>query len=212
MKLTSAEHDSDHNDKLFNNIRKYQRMVGKLLYLTNTRPDIVFVVQTISQYMQKPKQSHWNATLRVIRYIKGNPELGLLMTSHKDFTLTRYCNAGWVACLDTRRSFTEYMLKFGGFQISWKSKKQNRVLRSFAEAEYRSLATLTTEMVWVTNLFKESKVALQTPSIVHCDSKAAIQIATNLEFNERTKHIEINYYFIREKVQQGLIKNKLHKY
>lgn len=106
MKLTSAEHDSDHNDKLFNNIRKYQRMVGKLLYLTHTRPDIVFVVQTISQYMQKPKESHWNATLRVIRYIKGNPELGLLMTSHKDLTLTRYCNAGWVACLDTRRSFT----------------------------------------------------------------------------------------------------------
>lgn len=104
------------------------------------------------------------------------------------------------------------MLKFGGFQISWKSKKQNRVSRSFAEAEYRSLATLTTEMVWVTNLFKELKVALQTPSIVHCNSKAAIQIAANLEFHERTKHIEINYYFIREKVQQGLIKNKLHKY
>uniref|UniRef100_A0A3Q7HQ83 Reverse transcriptase Ty1/copia-type domain-containing protein n=1 Tax=Solanum lycopersicum TaxID=4081 RepID=A0A3Q7HQ83_SOLLC len=123
----------------------YQRLVGKLLYLTNTRPDIAFTVQTLSQYMQQPKISHWNAAMRVIRYIKGNPGLGLFMSSHREFKLTGFCDADWAACLSTRKSVSGYLLKFGDSLISWKSKKQNTVSRSSAEAEYRSLATLKAE-------------------------------------------------------------------
>uniref|UniRef100_A0A3Q7J8J8 Reverse transcriptase Ty1/copia-type domain-containing protein n=1 Tax=Solanum lycopersicum TaxID=4081 RepID=A0A3Q7J8J8_SOLLC len=120
MKLTSVEFDEGNvtTDDLFPDINKYQRLVGKLLYLTNTRPDIAFAVQSLSQFMQKPKRSHWEAT------------------------------EDWAACPDTRRSVTGFILKFGDSLISWKSKKQNIVSRSSAEAEYRSLATLTAEIVW----------------------------------------------------------------
>ncbi|KAL3352758.1 hypothetical protein AABB24_020645 [Solanum stoloniferum] len=182
VRLTSAAYDNSSNDALFHDVHRYQRMVGKLLYLTNTRPDIAFVVQNLSQYMQQPKLSHWNAALRVIKYLKGNPGLGLLMSSHNSPTLTGYCDADWATCLSTRRFVTGYLLKFEGSLISWKSKKQHTVSRSSAEAEYRSLATLTTEVVWVTSLFKELNVELHTPTIIHCDSKAAIQTAATQFF------------------------------
>ena len=101
---------------------------------------------------------------------------------------------------------TGYLLKFGDSLISWKSKKQNTVSQSSAEAEYRSLATLTAKVVWVTSLFKELCVKLESSAIIHCDSKAALQIAANPVFHERTKHIEIDCHFIREKILQGLIR------
>ena len=128
------------------------------------------------------------------------------MSSRKDTKLTGFCDADWAACLSTRRSVTGYLLKFGDSLISWKSKKQNTVSRSSAEAEYRSLATLTAEVVWVTSLFKELCVKLESSTIIHCDSKAALQIAANPVFHERTKHIEIDCHFIHEKILQGLIR------
>ena len=189
LKLTPADYGGSSDDQLLHDVSSYQRLVGKLLYLTNTRPDIAFTVQTLSQYMQQPKISHWNAAMRVIRYIKGNPGLGLFMSSHREFKLTGFCDADWAACLSTRKSVSGYLLKFGDSLISWKSKKQNIVSRSSPEAEYRSLDTLTAEVVWVANLFKELQVPLHTPSSIYCDSKAVIQIAANPVFHERTKHI-----------------------
>ncbi|XP_015089726.1 uncharacterized protein LOC107032655 [Solanum pennellii] len=160
MKLTCVEFDegSAINDDLFPDINKYQRLVGKLLYLTNTRSDISFAVQCLSQFMQKPKRSHWEAALRVIRYIKVEPGKGLLMSANTKPQLTGFCDADWVVCPNTRRSVAGFILKFGDSLISWKSKKQNTVSRSSAEAEYRSLATLTAEIVWVNNLFHELEV------------------------------------------------------
>uniref|UniRef100_A0A3Q7FNF9 GAG-pre-integrase domain-containing protein n=1 Tax=Solanum lycopersicum TaxID=4081 RepID=A0A3Q7FNF9_SOLLC len=155
MKLTSADYMQDVHDELFTDINKYQRLIGKLLYLTNIRPDIAFSVQCLSQFMQKPTLSHWNATLKVVKYVKTAPGLGILMSSDKQAQLTNFCDADWAACPNTRRSVTGYLLKYGKSLIAWKSKKQNTVSRSSAEAEYRSLATLTAEVVWVNNLFKE---------------------------------------------------------
>jgi len=142
----------------------------------------------------------------VIRYIKTEPGKGLLMSADTRHQLTGFCDTDWAAFPNTRRSVTGFILKFGNSLISWKSKKQNTVSRSSAEAEYRSLATLTAEIVWVNNLFHELGVKLTGPASIHCDSKAAIQIAANPVFHERTKHIEIDCHFIREKVQQGLIR------
>nr|AAU93584.2 Polyprotein, putative [Solanum demissum] len=185
MKLTSVEFDQSTTiiDELFMDVNKYQRLVGKLLYLTNTRPYITFTEQSLSQFMQKPKMSHWEATLRVVRYIKSDPR--------KD----------WAACPNSRKSVTDFLLKFGDSLISWKSKKQNTITRSSAEAEYKSLATLTAKIVWIANLFQELGVKLHGPTTVYCDSKAAIQIVANPVFHERTKHIEIDCHFIREKIQ-----------
>lgn len=203
QKLTSVEVDPG---AIYEDISRYQRLVGKLLYLTITRPDISFAVQLLSQFMQKPKVSHWNAALRVIKYIKMEPGKGILMSANQKPQLNGYCDADWAACPTTRRSITGFILKFGDSPISWKSKKQHTISRSSTEAEYRSLAALTAEIVWVTNLYKELGVKLTEPALIHCDNKSALQIAANPVFHERTKHIEIDCHFIREKIQKGLIK------
>ncbi|XP_055801819.1 uncharacterized mitochondrial protein AtMg00240-like [Solanum dulcamara] len=128
-KLTSVKYDehispeSSADDQILQQPKRYQRLMGRLLYLTMTRPDIAFPVQVLSQYMHNPKESHMESALRVIRYLKKAPGLGLLMPSENTNALTSYCDSDWGSCLETRRSVTGYLVKFGGALISWKSKK-----------------------------------------------------------------------------------------
>ncbi|XP_070029752.1 secreted RxLR effector protein 161-like [Nicotiana sylvestris] len=127
----------------------YQRLVGRLLYLTMTRPDIAYVVHVLSLFMHKPKISHMDAALRVIKYVKNAPELGLLMSSQQSDNLIAFCDLDWASCLQSRKSITGYLAKFGNSLISWKSKKQNTVSRSSAEVEFRSMASIVAEVLWL---------------------------------------------------------------
>ncbi|XP_015060287.1 uncharacterized protein LOC107006178 [Solanum pennellii] len=110
-----------------------------------TRIDIAYVVQVLSQFMHSPKQSHMNAALRVVKYIKNAPGLRLLMPSDSSEKFVAYCDSDWGGCLQTRRSVTGYLVKFGNAIVSWKSKKQETVARSSAEAEFRSMSSVVAE-------------------------------------------------------------------
>ncbi|XP_019241201.1 PREDICTED: uncharacterized protein LOC109221191 [Nicotiana attenuata] len=125
-RLTTVEYDEhchlDHDPTLAD-VRGYQRLIGKLLYLTMTRPDIVYSVQTPSQFMQAPKQSHLEAAYRVVRYVKNEHGLGILMSAIGDMTLSAYRDADWASCPNSRKSVIGYLVKFDGSLISWKSKK-----------------------------------------------------------------------------------------
>lgn len=160
-KLTSTVFDectwknTNDEDKLLDDHGGYQRLIGRLQYLTMTRPDIAFVVQVLSQYMHSPKQSHLEAALRVVRYIKGTTGIGLFMPSKKCSELVAYCDSDWGSCVESRRSVTGYIVKLKNVVISWKSKKQSTVSRSSAEAEFRSMTTTVAEIVWLKGLFKE---------------------------------------------------------
>uniref|UniRef100_A0A3Q7JDI9 Reverse transcriptase Ty1/copia-type domain-containing protein n=1 Tax=Solanum lycopersicum TaxID=4081 RepID=A0A3Q7JDI9_SOLLC len=136
----------------------YQRLIGKLLYLTVTRPDIAFGVNTLSQFLQQPKKSHMEAALRIVRYVKNQPGLGVLLSSNKNTTLTAYCDSDWASCPHTRRSVTGYLVKFGDSLLTWKSKKQTTISKSSAEAEYRSMAATVSELIWIIGLMKELEV------------------------------------------------------
>ncbi|KAL3346767.1 hypothetical protein AABB24_025289 [Solanum stoloniferum] len=128
-KLTFVQYDEyippgeEHKDPILQDPSRYQRLVGRLLYLTMTRPDLSFSVQVLSQYMHSPKESHMEAALRVVRYIKEAPGLGLLMPAGDTNQLLAYCDSDWGSCIETRRSVTVYLVKLGGSLISWKSKK-----------------------------------------------------------------------------------------
>lgn len=128
------------------------------------------------------------------------------MSATKAQSLTAFCDLDWAACPQSRKSVTGYMVKFGNSLTSWKSKKQDTISRSSAEAECRSMASTVAELTWLTGLFKELGITIIQPIDLYCDSKAAIQIAANPIFQERTKHIDIDCHFIREKLQQRLIK------
>ncbi|XP_019253805.1 PREDICTED: uncharacterized protein LOC109232486 [Nicotiana attenuata] len=150
VKLTTSKFDTHigtSDDTLLTDLGPYQRLLGKLLYLTVTRPDISFVVQSLSQFMHSPKVSHMEVALKVVRYVKSSPGLGVFLAAKCSELLSASCDADFAACPNTRKSVTGYFVKLGSSLISWKSKKQSTISRSSAEAEYRSLASTVAEVI-----------------------------------------------------------------
>ncbi|XP_062118484.1 uncharacterized mitochondrial protein AtMg00810-like [Humulus lupulus] len=124
----------------------YRRLMGRLIYLAVTRLDLSYSVHVLSQFMQHPKHEHWDATIRVVRYLKGAPGHGILLRSDSDLSLQGWCDSDWVACPLTRRSLTGWLVFLGQSPISWKTKKQPTISRSSTEAEYRYMAYITCEL------------------------------------------------------------------
>ncbi|CAH9093489.1 unnamed protein product [Cuscuta epithymum] len=155
--------------------------------------------------MQQPRKEHWNAALRVVWYLKGSLGQGILLSSSSDFLLTGWCDSDWASCPLTRRSLSGWLVFLGGSPISWKTKKQQTVYRSSNEAEYRSMAAITAELKWLKGLLLTLGVTHTTAMTLYCDSQSAIHIAQNPVFHERTKHIEVDYHYVREALQQGLL-------
>lgn len=186
-------------------------MVGKLIYLTNTRPDISYVVHCLSQHMHSHLQSHIKAALRVLNYLKKSHGLGLQFNKSSDLKLRAYADSDWAKCPKTRKSVTGFCVFLGNSLISWKSKKQATLSKSSAEAEYRSLASTTCEVIWLSNLLHSVGLKNLLHVDIFCDNNAAIQIAANPVFHERTKHFELDVHLVREKVASGVIKTvKIH--
>ncbi|CAH9080033.1 unnamed protein product [Cuscuta epithymum] len=183
----------------------YRRLVGRLIYLAVTRPDITYSVHILSQFMQKPLNDHWNAALRVVRYLKGSPGQGILLRTDSDLTLSGWCDSDWAACPITRRSLSGWLVFLGHSPISWKTKKQSTVARSSAEAEYRSMAAATCELKWLKALLLSLGVQHPQAIPLYCDSQSALHIAQNPVFHERTKHIEVDCHFVRDAVQAKII-------
>ncbi|KAI5664580.1 hypothetical protein M9H77_23903 [Catharanthus roseus] len=164
---------------LFDNPDRYRRLIGKLIYLTLTRPELAYVVHTLAQFMHVPRHAHWDAAIRVVRYLKGSPRRGIFLSSHSPLSLTAYCDSDWATCPITRRSLTGYFISLGGSPISWKTKKQHIVSRSSAEAEYRSMAMTLCELKWLSILLRDLHVPVTHPIPLHCDNQAALHIAEN---------------------------------
>ncbi|XP_056849759.1 retrovirus-related Pol polyprotein from transposon RE2 isoform X2 [Raphanus sativus] len=184
---------------------QYRRLVGRLIYLTFTRPELSYIVHILSQFMQKPQEDHWLAALRVVRYLKGTTGQGIMLTSDRNLRLTAYSDSDWSACPITRRSLSAYIVLLGDSVVSWKTKKQRTVSRSSAEAEYRSMADTTCELKWLKRLLLHFGIHHPRPMRLFCDSQSAIHIAKNPVFHERTKHVENDCHTVRDAVQSKLI-------
>lgn len=184
---------------------QYRRLVGRLIYLTFTRPELSYIVHLLSQFMKKPLAEHWLAALRVVHYLKGCPDQGIMLSSTCNLALTTYCDSDWSACPLTRRSLSAYIVMLGDSLVSWKTKKQKTVSRSSAGAEYRSMADATCELKWLKRLLQQFGFSHVRPMRLFCDSQSAIHIAKNSVFYERTKHVEKDCHTVRDAVQAKLI-------
>ncbi|KAJ3701350.1 hypothetical protein LUZ61_005055 [Rhynchospora tenuis] len=180
--------------------QQYRMIVGALQYATITRPDIAFAVNKVAQFMAQPTDVHWQAVKRILRYLKGTITKGLLLTKSTHLTLTAYTDADWAGCPDERKSTTGYAIFLGNNLVSWSSKKQATVARSSTEAEYRSMAMAAAEIIWIQSLLHELGVKSAKSPILWCDNLGATFLAANPVFHARTKHIELDFHFIREQV------------
>uniref|UniRef100_A0A2N9GBD9 Integrase catalytic domain-containing protein n=1 Tax=Fagus sylvatica TaxID=28930 RepID=A0A2N9GBD9_FAGSY len=179
----------------------YRRLVGKLIYLTITRPDISYAVSIVSQFMTNPRVPHMNAVIRILKYLKNAPGRGLFYRSSGHLRIEGYTDADWAGSPSDRKSTTGYCTFIGGNLVTWRSKKQSVVARSSVEAEYRAMAHTTCELTWLRTVLQEFGLLTQGPTPLYCDNQAAIHIASNPVFHERTKHIEVDCHFVRSKVE-----------
>jgi hypothetical protein len=178
---------------------EYRQIVGALQYCTLTRSDIAFSVNQLCQFMHNPTTSHWTAAKRVLRYLKGSAHHGLFF-GKGSLLLNAYSDSDWAGNPEDRRSTTGYAIFLGPCLISWSAKKQPVVSKSSTEAEYRSMAFATAELYWLRMLLQELQLPLKFPPVLWCDNIGALSLASNPIFHARTKHVEVNYHFIREKI------------
>lgn len=195
---------NNHDGPLLADPSQYRRLVGRLLYLTLCRPDITYAIHKLSQYISQPRLPHLQAIHHLLRYLKQNPGQGIFLSSSPALQLKAFSDADWAACPDSRKSITGFCIFLGDSLLSWRAKKQPIVSSSSAEAEYRALAVTISEIMWITQLLRDFQIPASSPAILFCDNQAALHIASNPTFHERTK--QIDGHFVRDKVTEGSIK------
>ncbi|XP_058723404.1 uncharacterized mitochondrial protein AtMg00810-like [Vicia villosa] len=191
---------------IFSDVTAYRRLVGRLLYLTNTRPDIAFATQQLSQFMSSPTESHCKDALRFLRYLKQSPARGIFLSQASDLQLSGFSDADWGGCVDTRRSISGYCFFIGQSLVSWKAKKHLTVSCSSAEAEYHALASATRELQWLCFLLHDLHQHPSRLPVLYCDSQSALHISINPVFHGRNKHLDIDCHLVREKLQAGVMR------
>ena len=196
MKLVKATEEDECVDQ-----KLYQSAVGSLLYLsTATRPDITYAVSNMAKYSAKPTKQHWIAVKRIMRYLKGTLNYGLLYSKDGSTECVGFSDADWGGDLDDRKSTSGYLFQLSGAAVSWRSKKQTCVALSTAEAEYMALASAAQEAMWLRQLTTDLKSKPTGATVIFEDNQSAIGMAKNPQFHGRSKHIAIKYHFIRENV------------
>nr|GFA95312.1 putative ribonuclease H-like domain-containing protein [Tanacetum cinerariifolium] len=180
---------------------RYQRLVRKLIYLSHTRPDIAHAVGVVSRIMHQPQVAHMNAALRIVRYLKRTAGHGVLFRSNGHLNIQMYTDRD----KGNRRSTSGYFSLVGGNLVTWRSKKKKVVSLSSAEAEFRGIAKGLAKALWIRNLVSKIGFPPRGSTQIMCDNKAAIQISENPIQHNRTKHVEVDRHFIKEKLEAGII-------
>ncbi|GJZ25913.1 ribonuclease H-like domain-containing protein [Tanacetum coccineum] len=181
----------------------FLNLTGALQYLTFTRPDLSYAAQQICLYMHDPREPHYTALKRILRYVRGTLDHGLQLYASTTSQLTVYSDADWAGCPSTRRSTSGYCVFLGDNLISWSSKRQHVISRSSAEAEYRGVANAITETARVHNLLRDLLVPLRSATLVYCDNISVVYLSFNPVQHQQTKHIEIDIHFVRDFVATG---------
>ena len=187
------------------NKEQYQALIGGLTYaVTATIPDLAHALGTVNQFCSNPGEEHWKAAKRILRYIKGTIDFGITFDGNKesDVKLKGYVDADWGSNSNGRKSQSGYLFTVCGEVISWASKKQSVVALSSTEAEYIAVSLASQEAVWLRSLLGNISFVQKEPTVVKEDNQGTIALSRNPKYHPRTKHIDIKYHFIRDKVEK----------
>jgi hypothetical protein len=184
----------------------YRQMIGLVMYLTNTRLDICFFVNTLGQFLVEPIHVHLVATKHVMRYLKGTLYYGLSYDGDHNFTLSGYTNSDWAGSVSDRKSTSRCCFSLGSAMISWQSRKQSSIVLSTAEEECIVVCFASYEAIWLRKLLTGLFDLDMEETTILCDNQSYIKMTKNLIFHDKSKHIEIRYHYICDMVQRGAIK------
>jgi uncharacterized membrane protein YciS (DUF1049 family) len=185
-------------------VTSYRGMIGSLLYLTASRPDIMYATCLCARFQADPRDVHLVAVKRIFRYLKGTPNLGIWYPKESDFKLIGYTDSDYAGSVVDRKSTSGSCQFLGSRLVSWFSKKQQTVSNSTAEAEYIAAGSCCAQILWIRNQLRDYGFVLDKIPIL-CDNTSAIAITNNPVQHSRTKHIDIRYHFIREHVMNGTV-------
>lgn len=184
----------------------FQELIGSLLYVAQiTRPDISFCVNNVSRFNAKHSIEHWEAALRILKYLKGTADRVLVFKAETKNKLHAYSDADYASEIDKRRSCSGFVVKFAGAAINWHSKRQEIVAVSSTEAEYIALSTTAKEMLYLNQFFFELTNVNIEPTKIYVDNTSSINLAKNATYHDRTKHIDVRYHHLRDNIEKNKI-------
>jgi hypothetical protein len=179
-------------------------MIGSLLYLTATRPDIQFSVCLCARFQESPRTSHRQAVKRIFRYLVHTPDFGLWYSASSSLALHGFSDADFAGCRLDRKSTSGTCQFLGSFLVSWSSRKQSSVAQSTTEVKYVTAASCCSQLLWISYTMSDfGEVYTHVP--LQCDSTSAISFAKNPVLHSKTKHIDVRYHFLRDNVEKGKI-------
>ncbi|XP_020271740.1 uncharacterized protein LOC109846914 [Asparagus officinalis] len=185
---------------LFSNPTKYHQVVDALQYVMLTRPDLAFAVNKVCQFMHQPTDDHWMVVKQILHYLRSTSSHGLFIRRDSPFLLEAYYDSDCARCLDDRHSTCGFSMFLGNNLISSTSRKQRTVSQSSTEFEYKALADTAAELTWIQSLFRKLGISLRSIPTLWRDNLVDTYLSANPVFHARTKHVEINFQFVQEKV------------
>ncbi|XP_071724667.1 secreted RxLR effector protein 161-like [Rutidosis leptorrhynchoides] len=198
---SSLKIDKDEEGKKIDQ-KLYRSIIGSLLYLTASRPDILFSVCICARFQSDPKESHLNVAKRIIKYVSSTSSIGLWYPKKGDFNLMGYSDADLAGCRVDRKSTSGTCQLLGSRIVSWFSRKQSTVSLSTTEAEYVALGSCCSQILWIKQQLRDFEIE-DSCTEINCDNTSAINLTKNPILHSRAKHIEIRHHFIRDHVQNG---------
>lgn len=186
----------------------YKQLVGSMMYLTATRPDVMYAVSLISRYMAKPTELHLAAAKRILRYLKGTAGYGILYQKTGNIELVGYTDSDYAGCLEDRRSTSGYAFILSDAAVAWSSRKQPIVTLSTTEAEFVADAACTCQLVWMKRILKRISYNGGASPTIFCDNSSTIKLEKNPVMHGKSKHIDVRFHFLRDLVNEGTVQLK----
>ncbi|XP_074561976.1 secreted RxLR effector protein 161-like [Curcuma longa] len=183
----------------------FRSLVGNLMYLTATRPDITYVVSLVSRYMEQPFSNHWEAAKRILRYVKGTLDYDIFYQTDIPVNLVGYTDSDLAGSIDDSKSTSGYVFYLESGAIAWCSKKQSTIALSTTKAEYIAASFVGCHLLWLRGILENLKHVQEDPTTLFCDNNSTISISKDPVLHGKIKHIRIRYHFLRELVNEGIV-------